>query len=81
MRDAPEFFSDSFWEEISELDELGRRAYADYRAARDELFACYGQSEAPNLDALWRRYCESALVLDRTLLETQGFTGPDVEGN
>lgn len=81
MGDSPEFFSDSFWEEISELDELGRRAYADYRAARDALFACYGQGDTPEVQRLWKRYCDSALVLDRTLVETQTFTGPDPEGN
>ena len=54
FRSSATFFSDSFWEEVSELDELGKRAYTNYLSARDALFACYGASDAPHLQELWR---------------------------
>lgn len=78
---TPEFFSDSFWEEIAELDELGKRAYMNYLGARDALFACYGTGDTPDLHRLWRNYCESARLLDQTLNETRRFVGPDPDGN
>jgi hypothetical protein len=81
VTDKPEFFSDSFWEEVSELDELGKRAYTNYLSARDALFACYGASDAPHLQELWRGYCESARLLDLTLNETRRFVGTDTDGS
>lgn len=77
----PEFFSASFWEEVSELDELGRRAYADYLSARDALFACHGRQDLPDLEPLWSKYCEAAALLERVLAETQVFTGQLDQGN
>jgi len=81
VTETPEFFSDSFCEEISELDALGKRAYTNYLTARDALFACYGTSNAPHLQELWRSYCDSARILDLTLNETRRFVGPDTDGN
>lgn len=77
MSGLNEFFSESFWEEVSELDELGRRAYAQYLSSRDALFACYGAKDSKRLNELWGNYCESARLLDMTINETRRFVGSE----
>ena len=73
----PPAFTDAFQEELIELDELSRHAYAAYLTARDALFARYDEPDFPELGQLWRSYCEATETLARVAAETERFIGAD----
>jgi hypothetical protein len=76
----PPVFNFAFQEELGELEELSRQAYAAYLVARDALFARYADSGFSGLDELWKRYCEAAETLERAAVETERFVGRDPFG-
>lgn len=73
--------NDDFQQELLELDELVRRAYASYLHSRDMLFARYEAPDSPDLELLWRHYCEATETLERAMLETERFVGPAISDN
>lgn len=79
MREPP-VFNFAFQEELSELEELSRQTRATYLAARDALFARYGETGFAGLDELWKRYCDAAEMLERAAVETARFIGNDPFG-